>query len=184
VSWGCPSAFRYLVRAIRCPGASCVLEEVARVPDGSCSFLIAGDVPVVTAPAEIDITTAGQLRATLAGWAARGHVTVVVDLAGTQFCDCAGLGVLVRAHQQALAAGGGLRVVLPASGPVPRIFILTGLDRMIPHFTILEQALAQVPDGRVRPRGPRPSPGMRSRTEHDASTAGSASAEVDRVQPS
>ena len=146
------------------------------MPDGSCSFLIASGVPVVTAPAEIDITTAGQLRAALAGWAARGHTTVVVDLAGTQFCDCTGLHVLVRAHKHAQAEGGGLRLLLPASGPVPRLFTLTGLDRVIPRFTSLEQALAQAPVGRARPPRPRPSPGMRSRAGHNASTAGSASA--------
>jgi anti-sigma B factor antagonist len=83
------------------------------VPDGSCSFLMADGVPVVTAPAEIDVTTAGQLRAMLAEWAARGHTTIVVDMSGTQFCDSAGLTVLVRAHKQALAGNGGLRLVLP-----------------------------------------------------------------------
>ena len=108
------------------------------MPDGSCSFLIVGGVPVVTAPAEIDVTTAGQLRAVLAAWAARGHTTVVVDLTGTQFCDSAGLSVLVRAHKQAQAAGGELRVILPASGSVPRIFTVTGIDQWIPHFTGLE----------------------------------------------
>jgi len=91
-------------------------------------FLMVGGVPVVTPPAEIDVTTAGQLRAMLAAWATCGHTTVVVDMTGTQFCDSAGLSVLVRAHKQALAKGGGLRVVLPASGSVPRIFTLTGLD--------------------------------------------------------
>jgi anti-sigma B factor antagonist len=154
---------------------------VAQVPDGSWSFLMVGGVPVVTAPAEIDITTAGQLRAMLAGWAARGHTTVVVDLAGTQFCDCTGLHVLVRAHKQAQAEGGGLRLLLPASGPVPRIFTLTGLDRVIPHFTSLEQALAQVPDRRVRPPRPRSSPGMRSRAEHNA--IGPIGAHLDHRRP-
>ena len=116
------------------------------MPDASCSFLMAGGVPVVTAPAEIDVTTAGQLRAMLAESAARGH-TMVVDLTGTQFCDSAGVAVLARAHNQALAQGGGLWLVVPASGSVPRIFSLTGLDQLIPHFTSLEQALAQVPEG-------------------------------------
>ena len=132
------------------------------MPDGSGYFQMAYGVPVVTAPLEIDVTTAGQLRAMLAEWAVRGHTTLVVDLTGTQFCDSAGLSVLVRAHKQALDQGGGLRLVLPASGSVPRIFTMTGLDGVIPHFTGLEQALAQVPDGSVRPRGPRRSPGMRS----------------------
>ena len=37
---------------------------------------MAGGVPVVTAPAEIDTTTAGQLRAILLQWHRRGHTTV------------------------------------------------------------------------------------------------------------
>lgn len=137
------------------------------MPDGSSSFQMTGGVPVVTAPAEIDITTAGQLRAMLAAWAARGHTTVVVDLTGTEFCDSAGLTVLVRAHKQALAAGGELRLVVPADGSLPRVFTVTGLDQWMPPFTGLEQALAQMPDGRARPRGPRPSPGIRSRAERN-----------------
>ena len=142
------------------------------MPDASCSFLMAGGVPMVTASAEIDVTTAGQLRAMLAESAARGHTTVVVDLTGTQFCDSAGVAVLARAHNQALAQGGGLWLVVPASGSVPRIFSLTGLDQLVPHFTSLEQALAQVPGGRVRPRGPRHSAGMRSRAERTSSGPG------------
>ena len=47
-------------------------------------------VPVVTAPAEIDITNAEQLRAALLNSAARGHATVVLDMTHTRFCDCAG----------------------------------------------------------------------------------------------
>ena len=133
------------------------------MPDDSWSFQLVGGVPVLTAPAEIDATTAGQLRAVLADWAARGHTTLVVDLTGTRFCDSAGLTALVRAYQQALFDDGDLRVVLPAGGAVPRVFTLTGLDQLIPHFTGLQQALAQVPEGRVRPRGPGPSPWMRSR---------------------
>ena len=118
---------------------------------------MAGGVPVVTAPAEIDMTTAGQLRAILLQWHTRGHVTVVVDMTGTQFCDSAGLRELVRAHKRARAEGGELRLVLPVGGAVRRVFTVTGLDRLIPHFTVLEQALAQVPanGGRSRSSGPR-----------------------------
>src|SRR5262249_53891879 len=161
---GCPSAFRIWCGPPGSRTARMSRREVARVPGDSWSFQLIGGVPVVTAPAEIDATTAGQLRAMLAPWAARGHTTLVVDLTGTRFCDSAGLGVLVRAHQQALFDNGDLRVVLPASGSVPRVFTLAGLDQLIPYFTGLEQALAQVPEGRVRPRGPGPSPGMRSHT--------------------
>jgi hypothetical protein len=43
-----------------------------------------GGVPVVTAPPEIDITTADEFRAVLLDTAARGHATVVVDLTLTR----------------------------------------------------------------------------------------------------
>jgi len=134
------------------------------MPDGGCSFQMISGVPVVTAPTEIDVTTAGQLRAMLAEWSRRGHTTVVVEMTGTQFCDSAGLTVLVRAHKQALAQGGQLRLVLPTNGAVGRVFTLTGLDQFIPHFSSLEQALAQ-PPATIRPRRPSPRPGMRGRAQ-------------------
>ncbi len=109
-------------------------------------FQLTGGVPVLTAPAEIDITTSGELRAVLSRWRRRGYATVVVDLAGTVFCDLAGLRELALAHKRAQADGGGLRLVTPPAGGVfSRIFTLTGLDSAVPHFATVEQALAEVP---------------------------------------
>lgn len=125
------------------------------------SFQMISGVPVVAAPAEIDATTCGQLRATLLEWAARGSAAIVVDLTGTQFCDSPGLGVLVRADKQARAQGGGLRLVLPPGGGVLRIFTVAGLDRVIPCFASLQEALAHTPAA-----------GMRSRAERNPSRAG------------
>jgi anti-sigma B factor antagonist len=104
---------------------------------------MADGVPVITAPAEIDITTAAELGAVLSDWRARGHATMVVDMSGTHFCDSAGLTGLVQAHRQAVAGGGGLRLVITADHAVLRIFTLIGVDRVIPRFASLEQALAQ-----------------------------------------
>jgi anti-sigma B factor antagonist len=114
-----------------------------------------GGVPVVTVPAEIDTTTAGELRAILFEWQGRGHATVVVDLTTTQFCDSVGLRELVWAHKRAVADGGGLRLVIPGDGAVLRVFTVTGLDGVIPRFATLTQALARVPAA-ARPlrRGP------------------------------
>ena len=115
-------------------------------------------VPVVTTPAEIDASTAGELRAILLQCHRRGHATVVVDLTGTRFCDSAGLQELALAHERATADRGGLRLVIPAEGPFVRVFTLTGLDGVIPRFATLGQALAQVPAAASRPlrRGPAP----------------------------
>ena len=99
---------------------------------------------VVTAPEEIDITNAAGLRAALLEAAGPGSRTLVVDMARTQFCDSAGLNVLVRAHKRARAEGGELLLVICAAA-VLRIFALTGLDRLIPNFPDLDQALAPTP---------------------------------------
>lgn len=99
-------------------------------------------LPVVTAPAEIDVITAEKLRMCLLQAAANGHATIVVDLTGTRSCDSSELDVLDAAHRRALDEGGELRLVLPPDGSVVRVLAITGLNRCIPCFTGLDQALA------------------------------------------
>jgi anti-sigma B factor antagonist len=101
-------------------------------------------VPVVTAPEEIDITNADGLRAALLEAATHGHAALVVDMTGTQFCDTAGIQVLVTAHKRAVAEGGQLRLVI-SSPHILRIFAITGIDRVIPRFSSVEEALARPP---------------------------------------
>jgi anti-sigma B factor antagonist len=112
------------------------------MPEISFPVEMAGGVPVVTAPEEIDITNAGGLRAALLQAAAQGNRTLVVDMSRTQFCDSAGLNVLVRAHKRAQADGGELLLVI-CGAAVLRILAVTGIDRLIPNFPSLGQALAQ-----------------------------------------
>ena len=119
--------------------------------DAAYPFDFVKGVPVVTAPEEIDVTNAEALRVALLQAAADGHATFVVDLTGTQFCDTAGLNVLVRGHKRALAEGGELRLVIP-SVPVLRAFAATGVDHVIPHFATVDEALAQTPAVVIRVR--------------------------------
>ena len=112
-------------------------------------------VPVVGAPEEIDITNAAGLRAALLESAARGHGTFVVDMTRTRFCDTAGLHALVGAHKRAGAEGGQVLLVIPDAA-VLRILAITGLDRVIPSFTSLEEALAQTPGAAIQSRRPGP----------------------------
>ena len=116
--------------------------------DGEFTIQVVSGVPVVAAPEEIDITNAPTLRSALLEAAAHGDGTLVADLSRTQFCDSAGLHTLLAAHKRARAEGGELLLVL-RSPTVLRVFALTGIDRMIPTFTSLEEALTQASaDGR------------------------------------
>jgi anti-sigma B factor antagonist len=102
-------------------------------------------IPVVAAPAEIDITSAGLLRTALLAARAIGRRAVVVDMSGTYFCDSAALNVLVRAHQQAEAEGCEVRLIMSGTD-VLRIFLVTGIDRLIPIFASLDEALGRAPE--------------------------------------
>jgi anti-anti-sigma factor len=123
------------------------------MPDTSYLVEMISGVPVVTAAAEIDVTTADELRAALLD-AAHGQTTVVVDMTHTTYCDSAGLGVLIRAHKRALAEGGEVRLVIPDGGAVDRVFTLTSLYRFIPRFASLLEALQPGPAATARAQRP------------------------------
>ena len=111
-------------------------------------------VPVVAAPEEIDITNAEGLRTALDRAAGNGRETLVVDLTRTRFCDSAGMHALVDAHKRARAGGG--QVLLAVSGAaVPRILEITGIDRVLPRFDSVAEALACLPAAETP--GPAPS---------------------------
>src|SRR6201987_1207996 len=114
----------------------------AQMPEDRFPVEVMGGVPVVATPEEIDITNAEELRSALLTAAANGNRTLVVDMTRTQFCDSSGLHTLIAAHKRAGAAGREVLLVIPGAA-VLRVFALTAMDRGIPNFTSLAEALAQ-----------------------------------------
>ena len=115
------------------------------MPEISFPVEVVEGVPVVTAPEEIDLANAAGLKAALleaagAELAEPGRALVVVDMSRTRFCDSAGLNALVGAARQARADGGEVRLVVVGEA-VSRIVALTGVDRVIPVYASLEDAL-------------------------------------------
>jgi len=129
------------------------------VPGVTNPVMING-VPVVTTPAVIDQTNAEQLHTVLLKSSGDGRAIVVVDMTGTRVCDPAGFRVLLRAHRQALPEGGELRVVILPGSAVSRVFISLDLDRLIPRFGSLDQALGPGPTPVIRLPRPRPPVGL------------------------
>jgi anti-sigma B factor antagonist len=111
------------------------------MPDDSFPVEMLDGVPVVAAPEEIDITNAEALRSALLTAAAGGHGALVVDMSRTQFCDSSGLHALIAAHKRAGAEGREVLLVIPGA-VVLRVFALIGMDRLIPNFASLAEALA------------------------------------------
>jgi anti-sigma B factor antagonist len=122
-------------------------QEVTQMQDGRFPVELVNGVPVVTAPEEIDITNAPELGTALLEAAANRPGALVADMTRTRFCDSSGLHALLAAHKRAQAEGGELLLVIP-SAAVLRIFAITAIDRMIPNFTSLDEALAHTsPNG-------------------------------------
>jgi anti-anti-sigma factor len=100
-----------------------------------------GHTVLVTLPAELDLLTAplagDRLGAALTG----ARPVVIVDLTGTSYCDVAAVRMLLRLQADAAAAGGQLRMAIPA-GPVRRVLELLGVDGQLDLYpTVLEAAV-------------------------------------------
>jgi len=101
----------------------------------------AGKTVIVEFPAEIDVNNAGRVRALLMSLVSEsGAQVVVVDMAGTTFCDSAGVTALATAYRKAAEQGAEVKVV--AAAPVLRIFELTGLDQVLGVFGSMTAALS------------------------------------------
>jgi anti-sigma B factor antagonist len=96
---------------------------------------------VVTLPAEIDMTNAEETSGELTTVFGSGASLVIADMAGTVFCDTAGLRALLRAQAAADARGVALRFVIPPDGLVRRALELTGFVRVLPVYASAAEAI-------------------------------------------
>jgi anti-anti-sigma factor len=104
-----------------------------------------GDHAVVTAAGEIDAATADTLADAVAGAFADGATKVLVDFGQVTFIDSTGLGVLVKSHRNAVAAGSVFAVVHPTPQTRKLIRVL-GLDQLLRVYDTREEALADLTD--------------------------------------
>jgi anti-sigma B factor antagonist len=122
--------------------------EVAQMRNGLSPYEVVNGVPVVAAPEEIDVTNAPDVRSVLQEAAADGHGTLVLDMTKTRFCDSSGIHTLLAVHKRAQADDGELLLVIPHPAAL-RIFAITGVDRVIPNVTSLEEAVTRTSANRL-----------------------------------
>jgi anti-anti-sigma factor len=98
-----------------------------------------GTAVVVEVAGEIDLLTAGDVRAAIAAGMATAPETLVVDLAEVSFMDSAGLAMLAHAH---MTAGERVALRVVATNPATlKPIRLTGMDRMLAMFDTVADAL-------------------------------------------
>jgi anti-anti-sigma factor len=91
---------------------------------------------VIAVSGELDLAAGPALEEELARADQSGAALVIVDLTALEFIDSTGLGILIKAHQQAKAAGRRFAVVRGPS-QVQRLLELTGLEQ---RLTVVDSA--------------------------------------------
>ena len=102
-----------------------------------------GPVAVVPLPEELDLVTAAAVTRRVDSVLVREPVVLVVDMAGTRFCDSEAAAVLIRANKKAIRVGVSLRVAV-ASPAVRKAFELLRLGQVVDVYPGLEAALRDV----------------------------------------
>jgi anti-sigma B factor antagonist len=90
-----------------------------------------GDRTVLVLVGALDVATAPGFRQTLQEAQYGGGREVVLDLAGLEFLDSFGLGVIIGGLKRARTHGGSLSLEVPAASRVRHVFEVTGLDALL-----------------------------------------------------
>jgi anti-anti-sigma factor len=98
---------------------------------------------VVAVDGELDMSTAPELGEVIGAAIEAREVNVVLDLADLDFCDSAGLAVMVGAYNRLDALGRRLVVAAPKE-TVARVLDLSGVSQVIPTTADSEEACAMV----------------------------------------
>jgi anti-anti-sigma factor len=89
-----------------------------------------GQMVFISLGGELDVATAPGLARRLAPLTETGS-HFLLDLAGVQFCDCAGLSLFLRLREQVISAGGSLHLTA-ATAAMRRLIVVTGLQDLLP----------------------------------------------------
>lgn len=102
-----------------------------------------GATVIVALPAEVDTVNAGQVYDRQSAAVASGARVVIADLTATDFCDAGGVRRLVMIRDEAAAASGQLRLVIPHGALMRRVLVLLGVDHLLPVYPTIADASGQ-----------------------------------------
>ena len=126
------------------PAARILLkEEEVSVRRFETTAEIVGGVRVVAVRGELDIATSPQVRDLLSNAATDQVRPLVIDLGECEFIDSTGLAALLHGAKPAQNGQSHVAIVSPP-GNVRRMLELTAIDRTIPVFETVDQAVAAV----------------------------------------
>jgi len=91
-----------------------------------------GAVHDVAVSGELDVATATTLESELTAVEAGDADRIVIDLAGLEFIDCAGLGLILHADAHCGRGGGGRLTLLHGPPHIQRVFDMAAVADRLP----------------------------------------------------
>ncbi len=110
--------------------------------DFSIDEIDADGVPVLAVRGDLDIETAPRLCWRIDEARRRWIRALVLDLSEAEFCDSTGLRRLAGAERELAAQRARMAVVVAPSGPIARLFDLTGARELLETHPTRDEALA------------------------------------------
>jgi anti-anti-sigma factor len=107
------------------------------------------DHAIVALYGELDLADAPAVASHLIAAAAACGPSIIVDLAGLDFIDCCGMGVLVRVLKRIRESGGDMYLAAPQQR-IRRVLSVTGLIDVFSVHPSLEQAVIEYEAARQR----------------------------------
>ena len=101
-----------------------------------------GTVCLVRVHGEIDLSNAHEVSSEIGDAMGQEARRLVVDLSDITYLDSAGVALLLRLAERLRSRRRQLHLVVPRGSPVRRVLDFTGLPRVIPLESRLEDALA------------------------------------------
>jgi anti-sigma B factor antagonist len=104
---------------------------------------VSDDVAVISLAGEVDVYTSVRARECLIDAVNSGHYFLVLDMRRMEFLDSTGLGVIVGALKRCRSHNGNV-VAVAGRIRIFRIFDISGLLRVLPHFNDVRAAIEAV----------------------------------------
>jgi anti-sigma B factor antagonist len=100
-----------------------------------------GGYAVVALCGDLDLADTSAVASHLVAAVAKCGPSIIVDLAGLEFIDCCGLGVLVRVLKRTREGGGDIYLAAPRRR-VRRLLQITGLIDVFPVYPSVDKAIS------------------------------------------
>jgi anti-sigma B factor antagonist len=101
------------------------------------------DVSIATVEGEIDASNVYEVGERVRTLVTNRNTALIVDLTETTYLDSAGINMLFELAGELTDRQQRLRLVVPASSPIRRMFRIAGLTGAIPTHETRTEALAQ-----------------------------------------